>query len=63
MRSILKRDSTPTLNWVMLATLGFIWGGSFLAVEISLVGFGPITVAASRVTIAAVTLLTYAYFW
>ena len=61
MRSILKRDNTRTLNWVILATLGFIWGGSFLGVEISLVGFGPITVAASRVTIAAITLLTYAY--
>ena len=61
MRSILQRDNTRTLNWVILITLGFIWGGSFLGVEISLVGFGPITVAASRVTIAAITLLTYAY--
>ena len=26
-------------------TLGFIWGGSFLGVEIGLTGFGPITVA------------------
>lgn len=63
MRSILQRDNTRTLNWVILATLGFIWGGSFLGVEISLVGFGPITVAASRVTIAAITLLTYAYIF
>ena len=63
MRSILKRDNTRTLNWAILATLGFIWGGSFLGVEISLVGFGPITVAASRVTIAALTLLTYAYIF
>ena len=61
MRSILKRDNTRTLNWIILATLGFIWGGSFLGVEMSLAGFGPITVAASRVTIAAITLLTYAY--
>ena len=61
MRSILQRDNTRTLNWVILITLGFIWGGSFLGVEISLAGFGPITVAASRVTIAAITLLTYAY--
>ena len=45
----------------MLATLGFIWGGSFLGVEISLSGFGPLTVAASRVTIAAIILLLYAY--
>ena len=63
MRSILQRDNTRTLNWVILTTLGFIWGGSFLGVEISLAGFGPITVAASRVTIAAITLLTYAYIF
>ena len=63
MRAILKRDNSHTLNWVILATLGFIWGGSFLGVEISLIGFGPITVAASRVTIAAVTLLIYAYIF
>ena len=63
MRSIPRRDNTRTLNWIMLATLGFIWGGSFLSVEISLAGFGPITVAASRVTIAAITLLLYAYIF
>ena len=51
------------MNWIMLAMLGFIWGGIFLSVEISLVGFGPITVAASRVTIAAITLLLYAYIF
>ena len=63
MRSILQRDNTRILNWAILSTLGFIWGGSFLGVELSLVGFGPITVAASRVTIAAVALLTYAYIF
>ena len=63
MRSIPKLENTRTLNWIMLATLGFIWGGSFLSVEISLAGFGPITVAASRVTIAAITLLLYAYIF
>ena len=63
MRSILKHENARTLNWAILATLGFIWGGSFLGVEISLVGFGPITLAASRVAIAAVALLTYAYIF
>ena len=63
MRSIPKLENTRTLNWIMLAALGFIWGGSFLSVEISLAGFGPITVAASRVTIAAITLLLYAYIF
>ena len=50
-----------TLNWAILTSLGVIWGGSFLGVEISLIGFGPITVAASRVTIAAIILLVYTY--
>ena len=61
MRSIPKQKTIFSLNWVILATLGFIWGGSFLGVEIGLIGFGPITVAASRVTIAAIILLLYAY--
>ena len=47
----------------MLAALGFIWGGSFLGVEIGLTGFGPITVAAGRVAIAALILLAYAYLF
>ena len=47
----------------MLATLGFIWGGSFLGVEIGLTGFGPITVAAGRVAVAALILLAYAYLF
>ena len=61
MHSIQKRKTIFTLNWAILATLGFIWGGSFLGVELSLIGFGPITVAASRVTLAAIILLVYAY--
>ena len=63
MQSIPKRKNVFTLNWAILATLGFIWGGSFLGNEISLIGFGPITVAAIRVTIAAITLLVYAYIF
>ena len=47
----------------MLAALGFIWGGSFLGVEIGLTGFGPITVAAGRVAVAALILLVYAYLF
>jgi len=61
MKSAPKRKTIFTLNWTILTILGFIWGGSFLGVEISLIGFGPITVAAGRVTIAALTLLIYAY--
>ena len=61
MSLISNRKNMWTLNWAILTSLGVIWGGSFLGVEISLIGFGPITVAASRVTIAAIILLIYAY--
>jgi len=29
------------LDWLMLAVLGLIWGGSFLGVSVALEGFGP----------------------
>ena len=51
------------MDWLMLAALGLIWGGSFLGVEIGLTGFGPITVAAGRVALAALILLAYAYLF
>ena len=63
MSSISKHKSIWTLNWAILSSLGLIWGGSFLGVEISLIGFGPITIAAGRVTIAALILLFYTYFF
>ncbi len=44
------------LNWVLILCLGLIWGGAFLSVRVSLDGFGPWTVAAWRVGIAAFTL-------
>ena len=61
MKSTPISKQPSTTDWAILAILGFIWGGSFLGVEIGLTGFGPITVAASRVTIAAIILLIYAY--
>ncbi len=57
------RAPASTIDWLMLAALGFIWGGSFLGVEIGLTGFGPITVAAGRVALAALILLAYAYLF
>ncbi len=44
------------INWSLLLALGLIWGASFLGVSVALTGFGPITVAAIRVTIAAAIL-------
>ncbi|MCX7564933.1 DMT family transporter [Sulfitobacter sp. F26169L] len=45
---------TP-LSWLMVAILGFTWGGTFMVTEIALgEGMPPFWLAASRVTIAAV---------
>lgn len=58
--------ATPTpqnpglLNWTLLLSLGLIWGAAFMSVRIALDGFGPFTVAALRVSIAAVVLMTIA---
>jgi len=53
-------SSGMVLNWLILITLGVIWGASFLGVELALTGFGPITLAAGRVSAAALILLVIA---
>ncbi len=50
-----------SLNWGLLILLGVIWGGSFPVVSVALIGYGPLSVAAARITIAAVVLLGVAY--
>ena len=48
----------PTLfNWLSVAALGLIWGGTFMVVAIALEGYGPLTVACARVTLGALALL------
>jgi drug/metabolite transporter (DMT)-like permease len=47
--------------WAALALLGLIWGGSFLGIEIALTGFGPLWVAAGRITLAAAILTAAAF--
>jgi drug/metabolite transporter (DMT)-like permease len=47
--------------WAALALLGLIWGGSFLGIEIALTGFGPLWVAAGRITLAAAILTATAF--
>ncbi|MFV2053413.1 DMT family transporter [Aliiroseovarius sp. YM-037] len=52
----------PSLtNWVLMLSVALIWGSSFMLVEVALTGFGPISVAAYRVTLAAVLLLTLTF--
>ncbi|WP_170603784.1 DMT family transporter [Ruegeria arenilitoris] len=44
-------------NWGGVIALGLIWGGTFMVVAMALEGYGPLTVATSRTTLGAVTLL------
>ena len=44
-------------DWSGVFALGLIWGGTFMVVSMALEGYGPITVATSRTTLGAVTLL------
>ncbi len=46
------------VNWLRLGVLGMIWGSSFMAVSVAIRDFGPITVAAGRITLGALILLT-----
>lgn len=43
-------------HWAALVFLAVIWGASFMGGKIGLTGFGPITLAAIRIAIAALTL-------
>ncbi|MDF1726361.1 MAG: DMT family transporter [Sulfitobacter sp.] len=43
-------------SWLMIATLAFVWGGTFLVTEVALTGMGPFWIAASRVGLAALVL-------
>ncbi len=44
------------VNWLRLGALGIIWGSSFMAVSVAIRGFGPLSVAAGRITLGAVIL-------
>lgn len=45
------------INWLTLCLLGLIWGASFMSISVALQGAGPLSIAAIRLVIAAVTLL------
>ncbi len=52
--------SAPTpgfRDYLLLISLGAIWGASFLLIELALRGFEPLTLASVRIALAALTLL------
>lgn len=57
-----RRHAAP-LDWGLLGLLGLIWGASFFGVEMALTGLAPLSVAAGRITMAAVLLLCLAYMF
>ena len=50
-----------TRNWIYLVLLSVIWGASFMGVSLALDGFGPLGVAAIRITMGAVLLTGLAF--
>ena len=56
-----SRPAPSPLSWLLLVLLGLIWGASFLGVALALRGFGPLSIAAGRIGIAAVILLVLAF--
>lgn len=62
--SYLPLMATPTLkmapaDWLWIALLSVIWGGSFIFIELALTGFGPFTVVAIRLAVGAVLLILW----
>lgn len=45
-------------NWIKLLFLGLVWGSSFMGVSLALEGFGPMSIAAVRITLGAIALLS-----
>jgi len=49
-------------GWFMLVVLSVLWGGSFFFIGVAVQGLPPLTIAALRVSLAAITLLVILYF-
>lgn len=48
--------------WLMIAILGFVWGGTFLLIKLALIGITPFWLAAGRIGFAAI-LLSAVWAW
>ncbi len=44
-------------SWLMVITLGFVWGGTFMVTEVALRGMTPFWLAAARICFAALTMM------
>lgn len=44
-------------SWLMIATLGLVWGATFLVIELALRGITPVWLAAARISFAAILTL------
>jgi len=53
---LVRPGGVAASDWLLVMLLGIIWGTSFLSIAIALEGYGPITVAAGRILLAAVAL-------
>ncbi len=52
-------DDLPVItarSWAMVATLGLVWGATFMGIELALEGFTPLWVATGRLSLAAALL-------
>ncbi|MAK17170.1 MAG: EamA family transporter [SAR116 cluster bacterium] len=55
------KSGPAALDWGLLVALGLIWGAAFLGVEVALGSLPPLWVAAGRISLAALLLVTVAY--
>ena len=53
---LVRPGGAAASDWLLVMLLGIIWGTSFLSIAVALEGYGPITVAAGRILLAAVAL-------
>ena len=51
------------MNYLLLAGIALIWGSQFVFTELALLSIPPLTVAASRILIGALTLSLLAYYF
>ncbi len=63
LESLFRLSSTRgrTRPLLLVCALGLMWGGSFPCVELALTGFGPVTVAAARVSLGATVLTIFCF--